>query len=242
MTSLLLSDPKPQLAPVLRFLTTTCCLDRRHAVQVLLSCPSAITLSELNLQRKVCGRLQAPTRDIRTFEQAFEQALGFSCQHIRCSMAACHLFQCCGALRTPLPHSCTSVLPSPAVGCVAVGILGARDGGRGRRPASLPAIPCKLTAKRNRPQASPCPCITDQVVLKQKRSICLWHFLSKRVEQAAQANQPKQTSCIRSRSPGLFSSDLRSLGMGICTVQAKTCALSPYAGGACCLTVATAVP
>ena len=52
-TSLLLSDPRPQMAPILAFLTATCGLEMADALKVLAACPQIICLSVKNLGQKV---------------------------------------------------------------------------------------------------------------------------------------------------------------------------------------------
>ena len=52
-TFLLLSDPRPQMAPILAFLTSTCGLEMADALKVVAACPQIICLSVKNLGQKV---------------------------------------------------------------------------------------------------------------------------------------------------------------------------------------------
>ncbi|GAX78609.1 hypothetical protein CEUSTIGMA_g6048.t1 [Chlamydomonas eustigma] len=52
VTSLLILDPEPQVKPAMVFLTQTCALQMKEAVQVAISCPQVFCLSLKNLQRK----------------------------------------------------------------------------------------------------------------------------------------------------------------------------------------------
>lgn len=56
-TSLLLSDPRPQVAPILAFLMSTCGLGRGDALKVLAACPQIVCLSVKNLGQKVSDDL-----------------------------------------------------------------------------------------------------------------------------------------------------------------------------------------
>ena len=53
MTSLLLLDPEPQIAPTLDFLMKTCNVTLDEAVLIIIGCPQAICLSRRNLEKKV---------------------------------------------------------------------------------------------------------------------------------------------------------------------------------------------
>jgi len=55
VTSLLLSDPEPQITPALDFLMTTCNLTLDKALLIVVGCPQVICLSTRNLGKKVRG-------------------------------------------------------------------------------------------------------------------------------------------------------------------------------------------